>query len=100
MAYEIKITKYHAGVLIDIEDREKVMMKFGKDGCSRSEAIARAIHESVKNVRLTKAIMDKIQKEYAYNRDKRMARRELKKSGVKNMSGRKSPTFVDVPPHK
>lgn len=97
MAYEVKITKYHAGVLIDIEDREKVKMKFGKDGCSTSQAIARAIHESVKNVRLTKTILDKIQKEFAFNREKRMMRRKLRKQGVLNVSGRKTPIRIDVP---
>ena len=97
MAYEVKITKYHAGVLIDIEDREKVMIKFGKDGCSTSKAIARAIHESVKNVRLPKEVLDKMQKEFAFNREKRMACRELRKKGIRNVSGRKSPTRIEVP---
>lgn len=100
MAYEVKITKYHAGVLIDIEDREKVKIKFGKDGCSTSEAIARAVHESVKNVRLTKAILDKIQKEFAFNQEKRLLRRKLRKEGVMNVSGRKSPIKIEVPKKK
>lgn len=81
MAKELRIDKFCTGIAFTYETREKMMVKYAKDGEKFPTVVRRVCDGLVKNVKLPKAVIEEIDRKIKANYDKRMSERAKKALG-------------------